>query len=86
MLWQFVHQSLTEVTGNARHSARMLILQGWLAVLVGASEGSRGKDILRVTLEVTVVDDMLALGRIGQVDKLFILTQSLFVLILLNDD
>ena len=83
---QFVHQPLTEVTGNGRNTAGVLVLQCGLAVLVCASERGRCQNVLRVTVEVGVVDDMLTVMGIDKVDKLFVLAQSLLVLVLLNDN
>ena len=64
----------------------MLVFQCGLAVLVSTSEGSRSQNILRMTLKVAVMDDVLTFGRVCQIDKLLILTQPLLLLILLNDD
>ena len=86
MLRQFIHQPLTQVMGNALHSPGMLVLQRGLAVLVGASERSGCQHILGMSFEIGIVDDMLTLRRIGQVDKLLVLAQSLLMLILLNNN
>ena len=86
MFGEFVLQTLTEVMGNACDSPRMQILQRGLAVLVVSSKDACGKHIVRVKLKIVVTDDAIILGRVHPFQPFLILGQSLFGIVLLNDN
>ena len=86
MFGEFILQTLTEVMGNAFDSTRMQIFQCGLAVLVVSSQDACGKYIVRVMLKIVVTDDVLILGGVHSFQPFLILGQSLFGIVLLNDD